>query len=849
MKNQVPFAIPAANLPSLPVTEHLAKIRAALEPDGASLLLSAEPGAGKSTLVPLAFPDAPWLNGRRIIMLEPRRIAARASASRMAFLLGEKCGGHVGYRTGTDTVCGRDTVIEVVTEAILTRMIRNNPELPDVGLIIFDEFHERSIHADLGLALALDVRENLRPDLRITVMSATLELPALQRLLPDASTIHIPGRMFPVKTLHTGVIPPGATAVEEAKLIAGTVRNALNHFPGDTLVFLPGEGEIHRVQQELDALNADGLMKILPLYGNLSAADQDRVFTPETTPDARRVILSTAIAETSLTIDGVRIVVDSGWMRIPRFSPANGMDRLETIRVSLASAEQRRGRAGRTAEGVCIRMWTDVEERSFEAHRPPEIMETDLCELTLELLNWGVPPDKVHTMPFPDAPPDVHLQQAVRVLQDLGAADDNLTLTPHGRQLLDLPVHPRAGHMILTGCSEEAVRLAAILAEKDFVRTDSADLALRLDALGRDRGIPCDHGAKSRILQNMDRLRRLLPQDRKRSIREPGQLLALAYPERVAKKRETTLTGTGPVQYTLANGVTAELDRNDPLTRFDFLAVGETSTHRGITKIRLAAPLAENDLHNLLSNCIRERFEAVWDNNSKSVRCYRVKAHGSLVLEKKQVSDPPAETVLAVFLEGIRKTGFQALDLSKNELAFRNRVTFLHKNGYADDYPDLSEAGLMEHLEDWLAPFVSGFKRLEDLKKLNYRAILESTISPRALMAMRELAPEKLEVPSGSHISLDYSDPMQPAVSVRLQEIFGLKKAPQLAGGRVPLLMDILSPAMRTVQKTKDLESFWKESYFLVRKDMRGRYPKHDWPEDPTQAVAHRGVRRPKTDH
>ena len=814
-------------LPSLPVREKLPEIVAAFRQNGV-LFLSAEPGAGKSTLVPPAFlleePD--WLAGKKIIILEPRRIAARATAGRMAQLLGCPVGGKVGYRTGTETKVSGETRIEVVTEAILTRMIQHDPELPEAGLIIFDEFHERNIHADLGLALALDVRTNLREDLRIMVMSATLDLPSLKKLIPDAETIHVQGRVFPVRTIYS----PVETA--QAEQVAFTVRNAMNHFPGDALVFLPGEAEILQVQSALGETND---FDVLPLYGNLPAEKQDRIFTRN---DRRRVILSTAIAETSLTVEGVQIVIDCGWMRVPRFSPANGMNRLETLRVSLAAAEQRRGRAGRVTEGVCIRLWSETEERGFEAHHPPEIMESDLCELTLELLNWGVPPDRAGDLPFPDPPPPVHLEQAYAVLDDLGVVKDG-KLTDHGRELLKLPVHPRLGHMILrSNRSRTALQIAALLGERDFLKCGTADISARLEAVGRNSG--GDPAIRYRIRQTVDCLARI-GKTGPEHVENAGEYLAYAYPDRVAKRRDGQ---GGAVSYVLANGTVAELDREDVLTKYDYLAVGETTTLRGKTKIRLAAPLAEESLNIVLP--VKERFEMNWDSAAKCVRAWKVRFYGSLVLDRKQVVDVPEEELLAAFLEGIRKTGFAALGMSKNEQSFRERVTFLHKNGYGEQYPDFSEEGLMAGLEDWLGPYVSGFKKLDDLKKLNYRTILEGALNVNDLMAMRQLAPEKFEVPSGSHITINYSDPLQPAVSVRLQELFGLKKTPSLAGGRVPLLMDILSPAMRTVQKTRDLESFWKESYFLVRKDMRGRYPKHDWPEDPTAAIAHRGVRRPK---
>lgn len=817
--------------PVLPVESFLPQIVQAIDSAG-TLLLSAEPGAGKSTVVPLAFLHKDW---KKIIMLEPRRIAARASAARMAYLLGEKVGQTVGYRTGTESCCSASTRIEVVTEAILTRMLQRDPELPETGLIIFDEFHERSIHADLGLALALDVRENLRPDLNILIMSATLDLPSLKKLLPDAAELHVPGRMFPVRTIYSDA---HSDQVLE-KRMALTIRNALKSFEGDLLAFLPGEGEILRTMSELqkDVFFADNASySILPLYGNLPTERQDLVF--ERKEGVRRVILATAVAETSLTVDGVRIVVDSGLMRVPRFSPGTGMDRLVTLPVPLSGAEQRRGRAGRTAEGVCIRLWNEVAERAFEAHRPPEILVTDLCELTLELICWGVTPENAASLPFSDPPPSAALQQAYDVLKGLGASDP-----VYGRKLLNLPVHPRFAHMILKSTAENAetaVKIAAILSEKDFLRSaGSADIILRLESFGKN-GYGVDHPALNRVRQTADRIRNVMKLKRYDTdeVSDPGLLLAYACPDRIARRRPQF-----PGQYILANGVVAELNENDPLTQSEFLVAGETSTLNGKTRIHLAAALDETVLRTAFADRITERFEANWDADAKCVRSYAIRAIGSVVLDRKNITDPPEDVLLATFLDGIRKTGFAALGLSKNELAFRQRVTFLHRQGL-EEYPDLSEDGLMATLEDWLAPYVTGMKKLDDLRKLDYRMILESFVPVAARLAMRDLAPEKLTVPSGSQIRIDYSDPLQPAVSVRLQELFGMKKTPALAGGRVQLLMDILSPAMRTVQKTSDLESFWRESYFLVRKDMRGRYPKHDWPEDPTVAVAHRGVRR-----
>lgn len=834
----------------LPIESELDRIRGTLRSHD-SLILSAEPGAGKSTLVPLALLNEDWTRGRRIVMLEPRRIAACAAATRMAALIGERVGEQVGFRTRAETVVGPKTRIEVVTEAILTRMFQHDPELPDTALVIFDEFHERGIYADLGLALALDVRANLRPDLKLLLMSATLDLPALTRLLPDAATISVPGAVFPVRTIYSDAHPE----LPIERRAAFTLKNALMNFPGDALVFLPGEGEIHRAIAAFQdyAENLPFPVEVLPLFGNLPPEKQNRVFAAKNDPAARRAIFATSIAETSLTVDGVRMVIDSGLMRIPRFDPAAGMDRLETLPVALASADQRRGRAGRTAEGVCIRLWRETDERGMSPFRAPEIFETDLSELALELAAWGVRREDVAAFPFPDPPPESHLRQAWTLLRELDAVDANGHLTAHGRGMLAFPVHPRLSHMILSarplGCTETAVALASLLSERDFLRVSSADLTLRLDSLSQKPDpASCDMGARSRILELIPRLRRLVPREGKfvppalDRTRAGAILLAFAYPDRVARKNRIA----EDFACTLANGLAAELPAGDDLLAgSEFLAVGATGTMNGKTKIRLAAALDLSEIETYLANRIETRFETEPDRENACVRAEKIRALGSLVLERKKISDPPAEALLPAFLELVRRTGPAALTFSKNTHAFCERSTFLHAHGIAD-FPDLSEASLMAHLDIWLAPWVAGFKRLSELAKLDFGAILENIVPARSRAKMNALAPEKIEVPSGSHIRVDYSDPARPKLSVRLQELFGMKATPRLAGGAVPLLMDILSPAQRTVQRTCDLESFWKDSYFLVRKDMRGRYPKHDWPEDPLSALPHRGVRKVK---
>lgn len=797
--------------------------------DHSSLLLSAEPGAGKSTVVPLALLKAGLAGAnKKILMLEPRVLAARAAARRMAHLLGEKPGETVGYRTRHETVVSPRTRIEVLTEAILTRMLQNDPSLEDTAIVIFDEFHERSIHADLALTLTLNGRALFETDLKILIMSATLDAAPLQKLLVDAPVLNSEGRCFPVDVIYSAEHSQQPLELQ----ICNAVRNAVQSYPGDVLVFLPGEYEIQKALSTLNHALLPG-MEVLPLYGNLSVEEQDRVFQPHA-PEVRRVILATSIAETSITIPSVRIVIDSGWMRIPRFSPANGMNRLETVRVTLASAEQRRGRAGRTSEGVCIRLWREYEQNSFPAFTRPEILSCDLAPAVLELVKWGRTSGNIKELPWVDTPPDAMISNAFSLLQSLDAIKDD-RLTPHGEEMRLFPLHPRLAHGVLTGAAngygELAAQLAAVLEDHsgNSSHTGTVDIVPRLRSLS-----PL---AKQTVKRICSRLR----DDRTGDyLRYPeGFLLAASYPDRIARRKDMQ---SG--EYTLANGVTAYLPKGDPLLReSEFLAVAETSTLNGRTTIRAAAALSIEELELLLPHLFEQKLDIRWDAERSAVLTEEVRLLGSLTLQRKQkstdCSDPEVQTV---FLKALRNAGFRVFEESKGTEMFRNRVTFLNRCG-VEGYPDYSDAALLETLELWLSPYLENISSFNGLRKLDLRSILENDLPPQARFRLNELAPEKLEVPSGSHIRIDYSDVNQPAASVRLQELFGMTSTPLLAG-KVPLLLDILSPAMRTVQKTRDLISFWNESYFLVRKDMRGRYPKHDWPEDPWNAVAHRGVKR-----
>ena len=822
------------------------------------LVVTAEPGAGKSTVVPLALLEPGVLPPGKIVMLEPRRIAARAAARRMASLLNEPPGKTVGYRTRFETLVSADTRIEVVTEALLTRMIQKDPSLEGVSAVIFDEFHERSIHADLALALTLDARSILRDDLRIALMSATLDADSAAGLLGnDTEIVNASGRCFEVSVSYAP-LKPGAPIEPHA---ASAVLDAMRSHDDDALVFLPGEAEIRRTAAELASMRHD--FEVLPLYGSLSAAEQDRVFVPS---DRRRIILATPVAETSITIPGIRIVVDSGLARMPFFSPASGMDQLRTVRISKASAEQRRGRAGRTAPGVCIRLWHDYEQNAMPDFAPPEIEHADLTELALELAQWGVLREKAAALPWMTPPPGVKLDYAFDLLTGLGAISEKTgQITPHGRLLHRLPVHPRLANAILFadahGLRREALMIAAILSDRDpLLNPQTADLAERLAVLDKASAHPADRQTLFRIRQVVSQLEAALPRagakpgttaveapppragsEARHSISR-GLVLAAAYPDRIARRR----SGGDRPEYLLSNGMTAKLGARDPLRDSEYLAVADSGGLSGQPTIRLALPLDITAPEAALPDLFRTRRETVWDDDALCVRVFNVKAVGSLTVERKPSNLRPGDDTAALLIAAIRKRGFASLGISPAQLKFLRRIQFLHVHG-CEGFPDCSEQHLLDTLEDWLAPHLDGVSRLDRLADLDYRSVFTAMLPPKAQSTLNSLAPERFEVPSGSHIAIDYSDPAAPMVRVKLQEVFGLAHSPKIAGGRVPLVFDLLSPAMRTVQITRDLDEFWDGSYFLVRKDMRGRYPKHNWPEDPrTEPPSRSSIKRPK---
>ncbi|MBR4254425.1 MAG: ATP-dependent helicase HrpB [Lentisphaeria bacterium] len=827
----------------LPIDAVLPQIADAAH-DCRPLIVSAEPGAGKSTVVPLALLEPGVLPPGKIIMLEPRRIAARAAARRMASLLSEPPGKTVGYRTRFETLVSAETRVEVVTEALLTRMLQNDPSLEGVSAVIFDEFHERSIHADLALALTLDARSVLRDDLRIMLMSATLDAASAANLLGgNAAVIHAPGRCFEVGVSYAP-LKPGAPVEPHA---ASVVLDAMRSHDGHALVFLPGEAEIRRTAANLASMRHD--FEVLPLYGSLSAAEQDRVFT-ET--DRRRIILATPVAETSITIPGIRIVVDSGLARMPFFSPASGMDQLRTVRISKASAEQRRGRAGRTAPGVCIRLWHEYEQNAMPDFAPPEIEHADLTELALELAYWGVSREKAAALPWMTPPPEVKLDYAFDLLTGLGAVSPETgQITPHGKLLHRLPVHPRLANAILFadahGLRREALQVAAILSDRDpLVDPQTADLAERFAALDKASDLHADRQTVSRIRQAVAQLEAALPHaasaDAKTRQADVAIVIAAAYPDRIARRR----TGGDRPEYMLSNGLAAKLGARDPLRDSEYLAVADSGGLSGQPTIRLALPLDIDALEAALPDLFRTRRETVWDDDALCVRVFNVKSVGSLTVERKPATLRPDDDTASLLIAAVRKRGFASLGISPAQLKFLRRIQFLHAHG-CEGFPDSSEQHLLDTLEDWLAPHLDGISRLDKLASLDYRAIFSAMLPPKAQSTLNSLAPERFEVPSGSHIAIDYSDPAAPMVRVKLQEVFGLAHSPKIAGGRVPLVFDLLSPAMRTVQITRNLDDFWDGSYFLVRKDMRGRYPKHNWPEDPrTEPPSRSSIKRPK---
>lgn len=843
---------------TLPIEPTLPAIRAALR-DAPALVLQAPPGAGKTTRVPLALLDEPWLKNSTILLLEPRRLAARAAAARMAAQLNEPVGHTVGYRIRFDRQISRQTRIEVLTEGILTRRLQRDPALEGVRLVIFDEFHERSLHADLALTLCLDSQRELRPDLRLLVMSATLDGVAVARLLGDAPIVTSEGRAHPVNRQYLPRDPDGL----DLNVVVRAVLNALGRERGDLLVFLPGGGEIRQVLGRLQAEPACAGLTLAPLYGDLPGEAQQRAIRRD--PDGRRkIVLATPIAETSLTIEGIGVVVDAGWTRVPRFDPRSGLTRLETMRVSADAAEQRAGRAGRLGPGICYRLWSETTQSRLRPRRIPEILEADLAPLALELAQWGV--TEVSALAWLDPPPSGALAQARELLRELGALDDRDRITSAGQALAELPIHPRLAQLLRRGTALGLVKLAADLAalleERDPLRGEhpfGGDFTARLDALrdfrrdGRDgaRRWWADPTACVRIEQAARRWRALLQRDGSENADEclhpaldprdgatAGLLLAFAYPDRVARRREGAAD-----RYRLANGRGARLATGDPLAGRDWLVAAHLDAGVGEGRIWLAAPVDPTALETHLADRLRTVVEVGWDERQAAVMARQERRLGVLALDSTPLADADPESLCQAMLAGARQLGLDSLPWTRELREWQARVLSLRHWCADEGWPDVSDGWLMEHLDDWLPSWLNGMTRREHLRRLDLSGALYDLLDGRARARLDELAPTHLPVPSGSRIRLRYQPGEPPVLAVKLQELFGLADTPRIASGRIPVTLHLLSPAQRPIQVTQDLRGFWERTYAEVRKELKGRYPKHSWPDDPWSAIPTRRVR------
>jgi ATP-dependent helicase HrpB len=832
------------NLPPLPVTPALPELAAALAQGHA--VLTAPPGSGKTTQVPLALLTAPWLAGGKILMLEPRRPAARMAARRLAQLSGGEPGGLVGYQVRLERRIGPQTRIEVVTEGILTRRLQADPTLEGVGLVIFDEFHERNLQADLGLALCLDVCASLRDDLRLLVMSATLDPAPLCQLL-GARHVAAAGRQYPV-TVH--YLPPQDRR-EPLAVLPSLVRRALDETGDDVLVFLPGRGEINRLTEAL----ADLPVTVAALYGDLPAAEQDRILTPPSPGQPRRVILSTDLAESSLTIAGIGAVVDSGLARKPVFDPNSGMTRLQRQAISVASAEQRAGRAGRLGPGECYRAWSEARQARLLAATSPEIATSDLAGLVLELALWGV--SDPARLPWLDAPPAPHWQQAVALLQDLCALGADGQLTAIGRRMAGLGLEPRLARMLVSAQNQAEGQLlcdlAALLSERDPLQRPAvdrapADLALRLEALQELRATgKTPAGSDKRGLAAVARLaaslrRRLgkLPEGVPRSA---GLLLSLAFPDRIARQRKGQ---GGPGRFLLANGRGAVLDEADGLAARPWLAVAALDAGRREGRIWSALAVAQEDLETGHAERLKVVDELVWDAQRETVVARQQRRLGALLLDERQSRPGDLPAAQAMLLQQLEQRWPEGLHWSPAARQLQARVSRMRALEPESEWPDLSDASLRAGLSVWLAPWLGDRMSLAALRELDLCRILLGELGWQAQQRLDEALPTHFETPAGSRRAIDYQADGPPRVAVPLQEMFGQRETPRLASGRVPLVLELLNPAQRPIQVTADLANFWQGAYGEVRKELRGRYPKHDWPEDPAATPARRGTGRPR---
>lgn len=827
-----PTSVAHKKTPDLPIWEVAEETNNCLKNQN-TLILQASPGAGKSTILPLVYMHEDWLAGKKIIMLEPRRLAAKTIAARMSSLIDEKVGKSIGHRVRYDTKIGTDTQVEVVTEGILTRMIQNDNGLEGVGMVIFDEFHERSLHADIAMALCRETQQVLRPDLRILVMSATLDMTKLSLLL-EAPVIQSQGKQHPVTINYTG--DTDETLLPE--LTAQTVNNAAKENDGDILVFLPGQREIRKCEELLKRKLSN--FNIHPLYGQLPHKEQQAAILPNR-EGKRKVVLATSIAETSLTIEGVKVVVDTGFGRTSRFDPRSGLSRLETILISKDSADQRAGRAGRLGPGTCYRMWSKTTESRMTAHRTPEIMEADLASLVLDLAQWGIidPGQLLWLTP----PPKGALAQAVDVLEQLQCLQ-NGKITSHGKEVHKLPCHPRIAHMLLSarqhGNLSLATDIAALLEERDpLPKEKGIDINIRIETLRRYRNNKSSGGRFAMIEKAASSYRDMLRIDVSNKPFNPyetGFLLVNAYPERIACARPGN-----NAQFQLANGRIASASHRDELAHDPWLAVAHVDARDGMGRIFMASPLNPKDLIPLL----QEQEIITWDTEDGGLIANLELRIGSILLKSEPLPNPDKNHLVQAISDAIKKEGENLLSFTKEVQDWQNRVMSLRKWNPQSNWPDVSTKTLLLTNSDWLAPYLNQIKRPEDLKRLNLLEILQNSLSWEHQQELNRLAPLKITVPSGSQIKIDYHKlGEQPVLAVRLQELFGLKTTPTINNGKTSLLIHLLSPGFKPVQVTSDLESFWNNTYFEVKKELKRRYPKHAWPEDPHGAQAIRGVRK-----
>lgn len=814
---RTPIALNPA-LPDLPVSVVLGDIADALGTTGRAVL-SAPPGAGKTTLVPLHLLNETWRGDGKIILLEPRRLAARAAAGRMADLLHEDIGQTVGYRMRLDNRVSSKTRIEVVTEGVFARMVLDDPELAGVSTVIFDEFHERSLDGDFGLALALDVQAGLREDLRVLVMSATLDVERISRLMGDAPVIQSLGRTFPIDIRYEERWHGVSVEEKVAKAIAEVHASET----GSILAFLPGQAEITRTAARLDGdFSAD--TDVIPLYGNLSQKEQDAAIKPAAS-GRRKIVLATSIAETSITIDGVRVVIDSGLQRLPVFEPATGITRLETVRVSRASADQRAGRAGRTEPGVAIRLWHQGQTAALTAFTPPQILASDLAGLALDLAHWGV--QDPASLAFLDVPPEAAMKESVALLKNLGALDKNGSLTQRGHLMRGLSLPPRLAAMVLAATDEDAGKKAAMLAvmlTEQGLGGNDIDLDERLRRFLSDRSERAQAARKlaSRLYDAVGKNSAEIPG-------EAGPLLLHAYPDRIALQRGAR------GRYVMANGRGAELAETERLAANGMLVVADVTGRAAQPRILAAASIERADIEERMPHLIVQQEQLLFDKASGQARARKVTRLGAIILDETPLPRPDGERAARALANGVREFGIGILPFSKETLQLRDRIGFLHAS-IGEPWPDVSDEALLSRLDDWLVPFQNGARSLQDIRPGSLSEGILSLVPHEVARDLSRLAPTHFEAPTGQRHPIRY-DGSEPTLSIRVQELFGLKDHPAIAQGRLPLLLELTSPAHRPIQTTRDLPGFWAGSWKDVRADMRGRYPRHPWPEDPAAAL------------